>query len=168
MKESYREDLANHLGLEPYAADGDIRGVASARGNVGQLLSSEILTFVCRSYPVREKATSPLPLCGEAVANAAESQTLGMRQTFQAREPGDPIGFRTATVACHGRAERSENVTDGNAEMNADRKSDEFIVPATSANNDAAEASAESIEERGSTKREHRAGTHSVPDTEPE
>ena len=80
MKESYREDLANHLGLEPYAADGNIRGVASARGNVGQLSSSEILTFVCRSYPVREKATSPLPLCGEAVANAAESQNLGMRQ----------------------------------------------------------------------------------------
>ena len=37
--------------------------------------------------------------------------------------------------------------------MNADRKSDEFVVPATSANNDAAEASAESIEERNSTKR---------------
>jgi len=37
--------------------------------------------------------------------------------------------------------------------MNANRKSDEFVVPATSANNDATEASAESIEERDSTKR---------------
>ncbi|MEZ6033712.1 MAG: group II intron reverse transcriptase/maturase [Planctomycetaceae bacterium] len=37
--------------------------------------------------------------------------------------------------------------------MNANRNSDESIVPATSANNDAAEASAESIEERDSAKR---------------
>jgi RNA-directed DNA polymerase len=37
--------------------------------------------------------------------------------------------------------------------MNAERKSDKLIVPLTSANNDAAEASAESIEERGLAKR---------------
>jgi group II intron reverse transcriptase/maturase len=37
--------------------------------------------------------------------------------------------------------------------MNANRKSDESIVPATSANNGVAEAPAESIEERGSAKR---------------
>ncbi len=53
----------------------------------------------------------------------------------------------------HGWAERSENVTGGTADMNAGRKSDESVVPATSANNDAADASAESIEERDSAKR---------------
>ena len=37
--------------------------------------------------------------------------------------------------------------------MNADRKSDEFVIPTTSTNNDAAEASAESTEERNSAKR---------------
>ncbi len=37
--------------------------------------------------------------------------------------------------------------------MNAIRNSDESIVPTTSTNNDAAEASAESIEERDSAKR---------------
>ena len=37
--------------------------------------------------------------------------------------------------------------------MNTRRKSDESVVPATSANNGAAEASAESIEERDSAKR---------------
>ena len=37
--------------------------------------------------------------------------------------------------------------------MNANRKTDEPVVPATSANNDTTEVSAESIEERGSTKR---------------
>ncbi len=80
MKESYREDLASSSGLEPYAGDGDIAGVASARGDAGQPWSSEIFTFACRSYPVREKATSSLPIRGEAVANAAESQTLCMRR----------------------------------------------------------------------------------------
>ena len=51
------------------------------------------------------------------------------------------------------RVERSENVSDGNADMNANRKSDESVVPATSANNGAAEAPAESAEERDSVKR---------------
>ena len=32
MKESYEEYLASHLGLDPYAGDGNIPGVASARG----------------------------------------------------------------------------------------------------------------------------------------
>jgi hypothetical protein len=53
----------------------------------------------------------------------------------------------------HRRTERSENVTDGHADMNADRNSDEFVIPVTSANNDAADALAESSEERNSTKR---------------
>jgi hypothetical protein len=32
MKESYGEDLASHSGPEPYADDGNVVGVASARG----------------------------------------------------------------------------------------------------------------------------------------
>ncbi len=44
MQESYREDLASCSGLEPYADHGNVVGVASARGNAGQLLSSEIIT----------------------------------------------------------------------------------------------------------------------------
>ena len=48
--------------------------------------------------------------------------------------------------------------------MNANRKSDGPIVPATSVNNDAAEASAESTEERGSTKRNaDQAALHRTP-----
>ena len=80
MKESYREDLASRSGLEPYAGDGNITGVASARGNAGQPLSSEIITSVCRSCPDREKATPSMPLLGEAPADAAESENLCMRR----------------------------------------------------------------------------------------
>ena len=80
MKESYREELASHSGLEPYAGDGDVAGVASVRGNAGQPLSSDIITSVCRSCPDLEKATSSRPLCGEASTNAAESVILCMRR----------------------------------------------------------------------------------------
>ena len=96
MKESYKEELANHFGLEPYAVDGNIGGVASARGNVGQLLSSEITNFVCRSCPVREKAKSSSPQTARWLTNAAESLEPVHAWTFQAREPGDPIGFSIA------------------------------------------------------------------------
>ena len=66
-----------------------------------------------------------------------------MPETFQAREPGDPI-----SLSCKANdgslRQRSENSTGGNADMNADGKSDESIVPTNPANKDAAEASAES------------------------
>lgn len=93
MKESYMEELATHHGLEPYAVDGNIEGVASARGNAGQLLSSEILTFACRSCPDKEKAISLPPFMARWLANAAESWEPGHASTFQAREPGDPLSF---------------------------------------------------------------------------
>ncbi len=79
MKESYREDLASCSGLEPYAGDGNIAGVASARGNAGQPLSSEIITFACRSCSDLEKAISSPPIFGEAATDAAESENLCMR-----------------------------------------------------------------------------------------
>ncbi len=78
MKESYREELASRSGLEPYAGDGDVAGVASVRGNAGQPLSSDIRISECRSCPDREKATSSRPLIGEASTDAAESKNLCM------------------------------------------------------------------------------------------
>ena len=80
MKESYREGLASRSGLEPYADEGDLVGVASVRGNAGQPLSSEIKTSVCRSCPDKEKATLSRPLFGKAPTDAAESQNLCMRR----------------------------------------------------------------------------------------
>ncbi len=80
MKESYRENLASSSGLGPYAGDGDIAGVASARGDAGQPSSSEIILFVCRPCPDKGKAISSRPLCGEAVTDTAESETLCMRR----------------------------------------------------------------------------------------
>ena len=92
MKKSYRENLASCSGLDPYAGDGDIAGVASVRGNAGQLLSSEITTSVCRSRPGMEKATSSLPFWQGIDGHGGVHDPVHV-WTFQAREPGDPVGF---------------------------------------------------------------------------
>jgi len=79
MKESYREDLASNSGLEAYAGDGNIAGVASLRGSAGRPLSSEIITFACRSCSDMEKAISSPPIDGEVATDAAESENPSMR-----------------------------------------------------------------------------------------
>ena len=48
MKESNKEDLANHFGLELYADGGNVMGVATTEGYAGKLLSSEITHTECR------------------------------------------------------------------------------------------------------------------------
>ena len=50
-------------------------------------------------------------------------------------------------------AGRFENLSEGKSNVNADGKTDRSVVPSTRANNDAAEASAESAEERDRAKR---------------
>ncbi len=136
MKESYREDLASHSGLEPYAGDGNIAGVASARGNAGQPLSSEITLSRADLVLTGRRQHRRVPLMARCDDGRGGVEEPVHAWTFQAREPGDPVGFlRSWHIAAM--AERSENVSDGNADMNANRKSDESIVPATPANNDA-------------------------------
>jgi len=63
MKVSYEEELATCFGLQRRGGFGNgIVLSVRAKGNAGQLLSSEITTSVCRSCPDREKATLSLPL----------------------------------------------------------------------------------------------------------
>ena len=140
MKESYRENLASCSGLEPYAGDGDIAGVASARGNTGRPLSSEIITFACRSCSDMEKAISSPPIFGEAATDAAESENPCMCGHSKRENREILLVSDGQRVILAAGAERSENVSDGNADMNANRKSDESVVPATTANNGADEA----------------------------
>jgi len=61
--------------------------------------------------------------------------------------------YLRCSVAKHIGGERSVNVSDGTADMNANGKSDESILPFTSANKDSVELSAERSEGSGSTKR---------------
>ena len=164
MKESYRENPASCSGLGPYAGDGDIAGVASARGDAGQPLSSEIKVPCVdpvqagrRQHRVRRQRRG-------APGHGGVADPVHVSK-FQAREPGYPAGLRRTDRNSVGKAERSENVTDGTADMDASRKSDGLIVPARWTNK-AGTPVAESAEERGSLKGNALTKV-SVPDTEP-
>jgi hypothetical protein len=79
MKESYEKGLANRSAPTPTLV-AETPWVLHGQGvHVGQLSSSEIRIPACRSCPDGEKATSSLPLRGEAVTDAAESENLCMR-----------------------------------------------------------------------------------------
>jgi hypothetical protein len=147
MQVSYGEDLASHFGLQRRAGIGNgvclsVRG----EGNAGQPLSSEIITSVCRSCPDREKAMADCTVTGEEQSDAAESQTLCMRGNSRRENREIPSVSHLAF-----NWERSENVSDGTADMYADGKSHDPIVPAKRANK-AGTPAAESVEERGSPR----------------
>jgi hypothetical protein len=145
MKESYRENPASCSGLGPYAGDGDIAGVASARGNAGQPLSSEISPFVCRSCPVLEKATSSIPFL------ARDRRTRRSHRPCACADIPSARTGRSHRLPSRLDWERSVNVSDGNADMDAGGKSDDFIVPTKWANKTGTPA-AEFAEERKSPK----------------
>jgi hypothetical protein len=112
MQESYMEELANHHGLEPYAVDCNIEGVASVRGSVGQPIQrvpgSETLISMCRSYPVEEKATPASPFMARWLSDTAGSENLGMRGHSQHENREiisvfpDPFFFRLTSLGRSG------------------------------------------------------------------
>jgi len=80
VKVFYEEGLANCFGLRRRCDEGnDVVLSVRIGGNVGQLLSSEILTSVCRPCPDKGKAISDRPLLGKVDPDAAESVNLCMR-----------------------------------------------------------------------------------------
>ena len=94
MKESYSEDLASHTDPELYAGDGNIAGVATAGAHAGQVLSSEKRILPC---------ADPFRIVGRQHRVwrnwRAKHGHGGVEDPvhvwkLQAREPGDPIGFR--------------------------------------------------------------------------
>lgn len=105
---------------------------------------------------------------GEMSADAAESENLSMPQDSNRENREVPSVSQWAIDW-----ERSANVSDGKADMHADGKSHESVVPTTTANNDAAEASADPppVCARGRGKRlsqEERRTSRLAPDTGPD
>ena len=148
MKESYKEQLAIDFGHKPYAGSGDAPGVAWVRGDAGQPLSSEISNPVCRPCPDKGKAISPSPPRQGEGGHGGVGEPEHVSK-FQAREPGDPVGIRDDKPPPRGfKTDRWFNVSDGNDQMHANRKSDGSIIPAKSANTGVPEAPAERMEER--------------------
>ena len=80
MQESYAEGPANHCGLEPYADDGNVMGVASARGPGRPAIelrnqASRVPTLWC----LREGNTLDRVI-GERPSGTAESKNLSMSE----------------------------------------------------------------------------------------
>jgi RNA-directed DNA polymerase len=146
MKESYGEGLASHTGPESWACRRKAAGQALTGVHADQPLSSEISPSGTPTKYAERKATSGAALC-ESCPSPAESKTLCMRgnSLHGNREiPSAPIA--------DGVMGRSEKVNSHNADMHADGKSDDPIVPKKPPNNNGPESLAEAVEERGSTK----------------
>ena len=150
MRESYEKGLASRSAPTPTLAMVTWRVWHGQGVHAGQVFSSEITTLACPHCPdggrqhVTRRSWRVVPQRGGV------SDPVHVRK-LQSREPGDPIGFRFASWHVHDVAERSENVSDGTADMIANRKSDDSIVPAKRANKTRTLA-AELVEERGSPK----------------
>jgi|GEM_PF-1826668 len=84
---------------------------------------------------------------GERNRGTAESKTPSMSGNHKRENREIPL----APVLDSSNTGRSANLSEGNADMNADGKSDDFVVPSTRANKTAT-AAAESVEERKSPK----------------
>lgn len=79
MKESYEEVLASRLGLESYADDGNIVGVASTYGvHAGQPLSSEINTSRVPTQSDDGEGNTRCGVIGKPHRDTAESEPLCM------------------------------------------------------------------------------------------
>ncbi len=160
MKESYSEVFARHAGPESYADRGNTMGVATAGIHAGPVLGSEIRFIPCADVVQTAEGNITSFATGKYEVNAAESKTWCMYGNSKRENREIPSAPRLRSRG------RLVNVTEATANMYADGKSDDFIVPSTRANK-AATAVAESVEERRSPKRSH-VGLVVAPDTEPE
>lgn len=79
MKESYREGLARRTGPEPYAGDGNVVGVALARGTRRPAMELRNHLFPCAdAVPVFGRQHRACRY-GETRSDTAESENLCMR-----------------------------------------------------------------------------------------
>ena len=82
--------------------------------------------------------------------DTAESENLSMTENFKRENRETPV---TSQRSFFDLWDRSENASGGTPDMHATGESDESVLPTTPTNNDATEASAESVEERDSVNR---------------
>jgi len=146
MKESYEKGLANRSAPNPTLAMVTSRVWHGQGVHAGQPSSSEINIFACRPGSVTGKATR------SATQKASRRPTRrSLRPCACVETPDARTGRSHRLPERCGVRGRSENLTEGTADMHADGKSDDFVVLSTRANK-AATAVAESVEERRSPK----------------
>jgi hypothetical protein len=115
MKESYRNDLANHFGLELYADGGNVVGVATTEGYAGKLLSSVPYPYRVPTLSVLWEAKMFHCDIGKRWNGSAESKNLSMRRNFN--RDNREIPEISASASNHAIVERSENAYGGTADI---------------------------------------------------
>lgn len=83
MKESYDEDLASHIGLEPYADCGNAVGVASARGKGRPAIELRNQSFRAPTLWWQGEGYTESGVHGKPQPGTAESRNLCMPGNFQ-------------------------------------------------------------------------------------
>lgn len=96
MKEPYEKGLASRSAPTPTPLTVTSWVWHGPGVHAGQLLSSEIITFACRPCPDMGKATRSPTLWRVDGRRGGVLDPVHVWK-LQTREPGDPMGFRTAT-----------------------------------------------------------------------
>ncbi len=142
MKESYSEVLARHAGPESYADRGNTLGVATAGVHAGpatQRVPGSVNRFIpCADVVQTAEGNIVRAFDGQRETSTAESKTWCMYGNSKRENREIP------SAPWRRRQGRPANLTEGTAGMNADGKSDDFVVLSTRANK-AATAVAESV-----------------------
>ena len=94
MKESTKEDLANHFGLELYADGGKVMGVATTQGYAGNLLSSVPHPYRVPTLSVLREGKMFHCDIGKRWNGSAESKNLSMRRNFYREDSPDTFPSR--------------------------------------------------------------------------
>ncbi len=147
MKVSYEENSANYFGLQRRGGlHTETVLSVRAKGNAGQPLSSRPkhmnrAPLSCADPVLTGRRQHRANRLGKVRTDTAESTNLCMRGNSK-RENREVLLVSVLNGwQSHRGMERSENTTGGKSDMNADRNSDESVVPSTSANNEATEDS---------------------------
>jgi hypothetical protein len=93
MKESYEQGLAGPLGPEPYADNGNVVGVAWARGTCRPGIELRNHHSRVPTLSFKWKATRDTTL-RQVVSRRGGVVDPEHAWKLQSREPGDPVGFR--------------------------------------------------------------------------
>src|SRR5450432_88265 len=148
MQESYEEDVASHFGHPRRAGVGnDFRRSVRWGGKRRPAIELRNQTVSQADLVQSWRRQQRQHRYGEVGASAAESKTLSMRGNSKCENRESPAVSESLD------AERSANALGGTADMHVAGQSDGSVVPTTPTNNEGAEPSAESAEERDPTKR---------------
>ena len=103
MKEPYGKGLADRPGPEPYADDGNIVGVALARGTRRPAIELRNHHFRVPTLSCQGEGKMGSRATGERLHNAAESKNLSMRENFKRENREILLVSISSVVASPGR-----------------------------------------------------------------